>query len=184
MAQLVDFMEWGYPKHASELRFMTLFQSIGYVCQVFGVLALGGILASCAGLSSLPEENHHESIDLCILTSSSSFEEEVNIIVRGKIGGYHELFLYSDDCPGNEALIELQLTEEERLRLMTMSEPYQQGKTDIEGKIVVSGRFHRWKGRLFTYPARPVDLDKHQNDGQMLVVHKITDGRIVYFVPN
>ena len=145
------------------------------------LVTLGGLL-SCSNPPS-PQGNSEYSIDLCVLTTSNLPKDGSHVTVNGKIAGYHELFLYSDDCFGNEHLIELQFSDQERERLEEMSKPYRHTRPDIEGQVVVSGRFYQQKGQLLTYPARPVDIENLRTSSNILRVHKIAEAKIINYIP-
>ncbi|MEP7147975.1 MAG: hypothetical protein ABI857_03755 [Acidobacteriota bacterium] len=117
---------------------------------------------------------------VCELSVTSSISDGAQITVKGKIGGYHELFLYSECSAENDRFLQLELSDDERKALVERSAPRRRDTADVYGEATIVGRYYRDAGKLYTYPLRQVE------PGGMLkpvVVDKVTDAKIIAFQP-
>ena len=127
------------------------------VCCTILLVSVIGCWSSCDFRSS---GNFIDStarvIDVCELDATEIIGDDSEVVVSGSIGGYHEVFLYSDKCLGNENLVKLEL---DYAAWKAVFEDYRRSEkknVDIQGSIVVRGRFFRNADSLYTYPtARP-----------------------------
>lgn len=131
--------------------------------------------------TSLQEQTIYASV--CEINVCKSLSDGEFVSVQGNIVGYHELVLFSDECSDSVNLLELQLTEEEKTRLLEVSSPYRQNSPDVTGEIKVHGRFFRGAGLLYTYPPRRINLEQPLGEIHGLVVNKIIDAKVVEFIP-
>lgn len=134
-------------------------------------------------MRDLPPPGSAEIHTVCDIGKSLEVSDGELVRIRGKIGGYHEVFLHSDDCSETAHFIELQLGEREKKRVMELSKAYRFQKPDIRGEVIVSGKLYRGAGRLYTYPARPVALNKSVDTLEPIIVDKLTEVKVEEFNP-
>lgn len=105
---------------------------------------------------------------ICDLKSWNSSSDE-RVTVRGNVGGYHEVFLFSKDCSGGSHFIELQLSDSQKDLLRTLNRDKPGGSPDFKGEITVSGTVVLGAGRLYTYPGRKIDAANEDRIEPMIV---------------
>lgn len=124
-----------------------------------------------------------EYLDICDIRGNTSLSQGQFIRVKGRVTGYHELILYSDDCPGTDNLIELDFEPQERRRLIEMSRRSNSDETDVSGEVRVYGQFSPGNGRLFGYPPEIIDLNKSPEPNEGVRVNKMLAVKLEAFSP-
>jgi hypothetical protein len=152
-----------------------------------GVICITG--AACNsnivnGNKSAATRSAVEVRDICEISKDSSLSEGQFIRVKGEVTGYHELVLYSKNCPETNNFIELNFEPDERARLFDLSRKFNTEKTDVVGVVTVYGRFSPNGGQLFNYPPRTIDLKGPPKQDEGVKVNKMSQVKLEDFSPS
>ena len=132
-------------------------------------ITMAAFACSQPSAANRPITDSLDIIDICRLHSEAEMLNGQMITVSGQITGYHEIVMYSDNCPGNDNLLQLDLDKATWKQLFDKYRAVTAGRVDIRGRIVVQGQFSWKRGTLMTYPPRKVDLNKPVNPEPLTV---------------
>ena len=145
------------------------------------------IMLSC---NSIVENKINDSlkadyIDVCELAKNVSSYDNKTVKVKGKLKGFHQLILYSDECPGEENIILLDIG------YVAFSEYFKDVKRNIEqnneitGKIFLVGKIEKNAGTMFNYGEFVYDTQNKEviKEPKDITVSKIVAIEIDSFVP-
>lgn len=122
------------------------------------------------------------AVNFCTLVSDKQSFENRRIAVRSNIYGYHQLVLFSNDCPGSENLVELHLLENEKRKLLAENALLMHDSATLVGKIEIEGHFLKGGGKVYFYPGRELiddfdpTLEKH-----MLITGRLIEAKVIDF---
>lgn len=141
------------------------------------------LFQACASLPDRKDVSIQHHYSICEITDYDTLVQNgERISVRGQIKGYHEIYLFSNDCLGEDHIAEVQLREGERSKLLEGLTGHRRNSNDIAGTVTVTGNFFRGEGRLYTYPARKIEIIGANSTVMPLLVSKISDVVIDEFV--
>lgn len=118
-----------------------------FICQ-FVVIAMTLFVLCCRNVTE--EAEVRPSMDVCELSSNAEKYDGVVVTVRGRVSGFHQILLSDSRCPGtsNMILLDLGYSDFTKLAQKTSS---REGRNQIDGNIIVTGRFSKKGGHVLNY---------------------------------
>lgn len=109
---------------------------------------------STNSLSADTKQADTKYLDVCEITNNISLYNNKIVKIKGQFKGFHQLLLFSDDCPGKENIILLDidysyfLESTENTKVPT---PNTKESNEIKGEIFLQGEVKKDSGIVFYY---------------------------------